>query len=61
MSALSSARRRPLGESVEIQEDDGRRVQREELAERQTAYDSVAERLPDFRTGAGAEHERHRT
>src|SRR5262249_22798676 len=50
---------RPPGETVEIEEDHRRGVEREQLAHREAADDGVAERLADFRAGARAEHERH--
>ena len=39
---------RPSGETVEIEEDHGRGVQRQQLAQGQAADDGVAERLADF-------------
>ena len=52
-------RPRPSGEAVQIEKDDGGRVERQELAQGETADDGIAERLPDFRAGAAAKHERH--
>ncbi len=56
--------RRPVRaarQAVEIEEHNGRRVQRQDLTQRETADDGIAERLPDLRSGAGTEHQRHRT
>src|SRR6516225_8883690 len=47
------------GQAIEIQEDDGRGVERQELAQRQPANDGVAERLAYLGAGSTAEHERH--
>src|SRR5215813_11106244 len=49
------------GQAIEIKEDDGRGIERQELAQCQPADDGVAERLADLRAGAGADHERHGT
>src|SRR6266545_3554836 len=47
----------PLGEAIEVQVDDGRGVEREDLREDQTAHDGDAERPPQLRAGARAEGE----
>src|ERR1700749_2339873 len=49
----------PCVETVEVEKDDWRRVKRQRLADDQPADDGVAERLPDFGSGAGAEHQRN--
>src|SRR6516164_4743825 len=50
---------RSSDQAIEIQEDDGGGIERQELAQRQPADDGVAERLADFGAGSSAEHERH--
>src|SRR5215471_73341 len=47
------------GQTIEIQEDDGRGVERQELAQRQPANDGVTERLAYLGSGSSAKHERH--
>ena len=47
----------PTIETVEIEKDDGRRIERQRLADDQPADDRIAERLTDLRAGAGAEHQ----
>src|SRR6516162_4826832 len=47
------------GQAIEIQEDDRRGVERQELAQRQPANDGVAKRLAYLGAGSTAEHERH--
>ena len=37
-------------QAIEIEEDDGRGIERQELAQREPADDGVAERLADLRT-----------
>src|SRR6516165_2211762 len=49
----------PSIETVEVEKDDRRRVKRQRLADDQPADDRIAERLADFRAGAGAEHQRN--
>ena len=62
----SSTRWRGLGEggeevreAIEIDINHRRREQRERLADKQPTDHGVPERLADFGTVAGAEHERH--
>src|ERR1700758_5483562 len=49
----------PRVETVEVEEDDRRRIERQRLADDQAADDGVAERLPDLGSCAGAEHQRN--
>src|SRR5207244_4972589 len=49
----------PPGQAIEIEEDDGGGIERQELAQRQPADDGVAERLAYLGAGSSAEHERH--
>src|SRR6516164_5555286 len=49
----------PCVETVEVEEDDRRRVKRQRLADDQPADDRIAERLADLRSRAGAEHQRN--
>src|SRR5690242_9749064 len=49
----------PLLQPVEIEVDDRRRVEREQLAQRKAAHHRIAERLPQLGAGAGSERERH--
>src|SRR2546422_3571821 len=46
-------------QAIEIEEDDGRGIERQELTQRQPADDGVAERLAYLGAGSSAEHERH--
>src|SRR5262249_53893626 len=48
-----------FGQAIEIQEDDGRGVERQELAQRQPANDGVAERLAELGAASQAEDEGH--
>src|SRR6478735_5158175 len=48
-------------QAIEIKIDDRGSEQGEDLREQQAAHDRVAERLADFRAGAGPEHQRHRS
>jgi methyl acetate hydrolase len=60
LTSASSPGGRPAAlQAIEIEIDHRRRVEREQLAERQAAHHGVAERLAQFRAGAGAEHQRH--
>src|SRR5439155_7679186 len=45
-------------EAVEIEVDDRRREQRQQLAQNETADDRDAKRMAQFRSGAGPEHQR---
>jgi hypothetical protein len=46
----------PNAEQIEVQVDDRRREQRQELGDEQAAHDGVAKRLPQLRAVARAEH-----
>src|SRR5580704_1528505 len=45
-------------QAVEIEIDDRRRIEREQLAQCETAHHSVAQWLTQFRTGTVAKHQR---
>src|SRR5262245_33164970 len=59
-AATASQAAAPEGEAIEVQIDDGRRVEGEELAQEEPADDGDAERAAELGAGAGAEGEGQR-